>query len=79
MMSAITRAIEAAMKLEYTTDTLEHLAELDPRIAEVADDREFLKMLDSIVFCCVSCGWWKRQRENATPDAAEWKCVECLD
>lgn len=78
-MSTITLAVEAAMKLEYTTDTLDHLTDLDPRIAEVADDDDFLKMLDSIVFCCRDCGWWKRQRENATPDAAEWVCKECIE
>ena len=47
--------------------------------AEVVDDAEFLKYLDSMVFCCVSCNWWHRQRENATPDGAEWECQECHD
>lgn len=75
----ITLAARAAQKLEYTTDSLEELAEKDPEIDEVVNTKEFLKYFDSMIFCCTTCNWWKRQRENATPDAAEWQCQECFD
>ena len=71
-------AAHAAEKLEHTTDSLETLADRDEAIAEVVDGVAFLKYLDRIVFCCASCGYWKRQRENATPGAATCKCQECL-
>lgn len=69
-------AYEAAGKLEYTTNDLESLGE---KFTEAADDTEFLKRLDLLVFCCVRCNWWKRQRENGTPEAAEWVCKECVE
>jgi hypothetical protein len=71
-------AARAAGKLEYTADTLEHIADHDAEIAEVMYGKDFLEHFDSMIFCCVRCGWWKRQRENATPDAAEWVCQECV-
>jgi len=73
----IALAAKAAQKLEYTTDSLEDLADNDETVAAVADDQRFLQALDSMVFCCVTCNWWKRQRENATPDGAQWECQEC--
>lgn len=79
MSGIVALAARAAGKLEYTTSSLEEVAEHDPEIAEVVDGTEFLKYLDSMVFCCVSCNWWKRQRENATPDGAEWECQECYN
>jgi hypothetical protein len=79
MRDVIALAARAAQKLEYTTDTLEELAEKDDEIAEVGDNKEFLKYFDSMIFNCTTCNWWKRQRENATPDAAEWQCQECFD
>lgn len=69
-------AYEAAEKLDLTTDDLEALGE---KYTDALDDMEFLKRLDLLVFCCVKCNWWKRQRENATPDAAEWACKECTE
>jgi hypothetical protein len=75
----IALAARAAEKLEYTTDSLEDLADKDPEIEAVRDDARFLQALDSMIFCCVTCNWWKRQRENATPDAAEWECQECFN
>lgn len=72
-------AAKAASILEYTTDTLEELAEKDPEIDEVVDNENFLKHFDALIFCCVTCNWWKRQRENATPDGSEWECQECAD
>jgi hypothetical protein len=71
-------AARAAEKLEYTTGSLEEIAEADEEIAEVVDSKEFLEHFDSMIFCCTRCHWWKRQRENATPDAAEWVCQECI-
>jgi len=73
----IALAAKAAQKLEYTTDSLEDLADNDETVAAVVDDQRFLQALDSMVFCCVTCNWWKRQRENATPDGAQWECQEC--
>jgi len=73
----IALAAKAAQKLEYTTDSLEDLADNDEAISAVVDDQRFLQALDSMVFCCVTCNWWKRQRENATPDGAQWYCQEC--
>lgn len=35
------------------------------------------KQLDTIVFECSVCNHWFHQRDNATPDAAEWTCKEC--
>ncbi len=78
MSDVIALAVRAAQKLEYTTDSLEELRERDDEIDAVADDSRFLAAFDSMVFCCVSCNWWKRQRENATPNAAEWECQECV-
>jgi hypothetical protein len=77
MSDVIAVAARAAGILEGTSDSLEDLAERDAEIAEVVDLKKFLLALDSMVFCCVSCNWWKRQRENATPDGAEWECQEC--
>ena len=79
MSDVLALAARAAGMLENTSDSLEDLAERDARTAVVVDDAEFLKYLDSMVFCCVSCNWWHRQRENATPDGAEWECQECHD
>jgi hypothetical protein len=72
-------ATKAASQLEYTTDSLEEIAEKDPEIAEVVDSTNFLKHFDSLIFNCVTCNWWKRQRENATPKGDEWVCQECAD
>lgn len=77
MSNSIALAARAAEKLEYTTDSLEDLADKDPEIDAVRDNMEFLQALDTMIFCCTTCNWWKRQRENATPDAAEWECQEC--
>jgi hypothetical protein len=77
MSNVIALAARAAEKLEYTTDSLDDLADNDPEIDGVRDDARFLQVFDSMIFCCTTCNWWKRQRENATPDAAEWECQEC--
>jgi hypothetical protein len=77
MTDTFALAARAAEKLEGTCDGLEDLVERDAEIAEVADLKTFLQYLDTMVFCCVSCNWWYRQRENATPDGAEWECHAC--
>lgn len=73
-------AARAAEILEYTEGELGAVADHDAEIAEVMDSKEFRQHLDSMIFCCTKCGWWKRQRENATPDGfrKEWVCQECV-
>jgi hypothetical protein len=71
-------AARAAGILEYTTGTLEAVADYDPEIAEVIDSKAFTDHLDTMIFRCATCEWWKRQRENATPDGAKWICQECV-
>ena len=77
--SSISIAAHAAEMLEGTTDSLEDLVD---RTIGIDDDTictpEFLQALDTMVFCCAECGWWHRQRENATPDGDEWICQECF-
>ncbi len=79
MSDVIALAAKAAQILidRGNGDDLEAIREEYSDIDAVADDRDFLKALDTIAFQCVSCSFWFRQRENATPDAAEWKCQEC--
>lgn len=75
----IALAARAAQKLEgYCMDDLNTVAENDDEIAEVVNDSRFLRAFDSMIFQCKTCGYWMRQRENATPDAAEWECQECF-
>jgi len=59
-------------------DDLNVLADEDEEIDAVRDDSGFLKALDTIAFQCPGCGFWFRQRENATPNGAEWRCQECV-
>lgn len=76
----IALAARAAQKLEYTCmDDLNTVAENDPEIEAVCNDKRFLQAFDSMIFQCKTCNWWKRQRENATPNAPEWECQECFD
>jgi hypothetical protein len=79
MTDVLALAAQAAAKLDYTTDDLDLLAERDERFAAVLNDRDFLKHLDTLEFCCTTCEFWKPQRENATPDGAQWQCKECFD
>lgn len=75
-----TLAYEVAEKLDNTTDDLSEFChrEGNEKYAECDDNMDFLKRFDALIFMCTSCGWWKRQRENATPDASEWQCQECF-
>lgn len=76
----IALAARAAAKLEYTTLDLEiDIVEHDEEIALVYDGSEFARALDTMLFQCKDCQYWKRQRENATPKAAQWQCQECFD
>lgn len=77
-VNVLALAARAAAKLDYTTNTLEELCENDPQFGGMLDNREFLGHLDTIEFCCVSCGCWKPQRENGTPDGSSWQCKECV-
>jgi hypothetical protein len=71
-------AARAASKLEYTTLDLEiDIVENDEQIAAVYGTERFSTALDTMVFQCKTCSYWKRQRENATPNAAQWQCQEC--
>jgi rubredoxin len=36
-----------------------------------------MKLFDSKVFQCQSCGWWYRQEERNEEDENEWTCKEC--
>lgn len=78
MMSndAIALAARAAEKLCDTTEDLAMLSETED-FEGCIDNPDFCKALDVMIFMCAECNWWKRQRENATPDAAEWVCQEC--
>lgn len=79
MMNSIALAGEAAEKLNYTTMGLTEFCETHEKFATCEDNIDFCKALDLIIFMCKDCGWWKPQRENATPNASEWQCQECHD
>lgn len=66
--------------LDYTTDDLNEVCEREgnERFENVPNDIEVLREIDRLEFQCVFCGWWKPQRENATPDGAQWACKECV-
>lgn len=49
------------------------------RTLPAKEELELLRAIDRRVFLCKSCGYWHRQIYNATPDAAEWECMECHD
>lgn len=68
----IARAGRVAKQLE-AGDSLHYVATEDE-----LDNPVFCSYLDSLVFECHVCNQWFPQRENATPDAAEWTCRECL-
>lgn len=40
---------------------------------------EECRELDTLVFECRQCNNWFYQRDNATPDGAEWICKECKE
>lgn len=81
MSDSVTLAAEVAHKLDYTTDDLREFcdSEGNERYVECPDNMDFCKALDIIEFQCVTCSYWKPQRENATPNAGEWQCQECFD
>ena len=70
--SSIPIAARVAEGLEGTTAGLEDFVDDD------SCTPEFFEALDTMVFCCAKCGWWYRQRANATPDGDEWICQECF-
>lgn len=75
----IALAAALAQKLDYTTDDLEEVCEREgnERFADCPNNRDVLRELDRIEFQCTFCACWKPQRENATPNDAQWKCQEC--
>lgn len=68
-----------AEKLDYTTDDLEEFCgrEGNEKFEDCPNNRDVLIALDRIEFQCAFCHYWKPQRENATPDDAQWYCQEC--
>lgn len=81
MSDSIALAGAAAEKLNYTTIDLAEFCstEGNEKFEGCDDNLDFCKALDLIIFMCKDCGWWKPQRENATPNASEWQCQECFD
>lgn len=64
--------------LDYTTEDIEYLH--DEKFNGKFDAMrriENLRELDRLEFQCHSCGYWKPQRENATPKHSAWTCKEC--
>lgn len=76
----ISLAAEAAKRLEYTTIDLQFFCEDEDneKFGGLDKCKDFTDHLDQMIFMCAFCGWWKRQRENGTPDGAQWFCQECI-
>lgn len=79
-LDSLALAGRAAARLDHTTDDLAEFCsrEGNEQFEGCDDNHDFCKHLDTMIFLCVCCGWWKPQRENATPDASEWACQECV-
>lgn len=79
-LDSLALAGQAAERLNYTTEDLAMFCEKEgnEKFEGCDSNRDFCRHLDTIIFMCVQCGWWKPQRENATPNASEWACQECV-
>lgn len=80
MSDVIALAAALAHKLDYTTDDLNEVCEREgnERFEDCPNNRDVLRELDRIEFQCTFCATWKPQRENATPNDAQWFCQECV-
>lgn len=80
MSDAISLAAALAGKLDYTTEDLEGFCEREgnERFADCPNNLAVLREVDRIEFQCAFCSYWKPQRENATLNASQWYCLECV-
>ena len=71
--------VHACVGSYLCSDSLEEIMErLFPGMDHSLDcTMEELKLFDSIVFMCPSCGYWYRQTDRDLTNDIEWTCKEC--